>query len=120
MLFNKKQEKQPENLKEVLKKIKELEKHINKLSKDLEISQEQSLNSFSKVRVSRFNLFSDMGGDQSFTIVFLNRRNNGFILTSLYGREEARVFTKPIINGKSEYQLLEEESKNLNELLKNG
>ena len=41
----------------------------------------------------------------------LNEEGNGVVLSSLYSRERMSIFAKPIKNGKSEYELTEEESK---------
>jgi hypothetical protein len=111
MIFGKKNKNSEElkDLGEAIKYIKALEAKINSLEQRIKIEEEQSLNNFSKFSILRFNSFSDMGGDQSFVIALLNKKNNGFILTSLFRKDNTRVFTKPIINGISEYQLLKEE-----------
>ncbi len=57
----------------------------------------------------RFNPFPDQGSNQSFAIGMLNEEGNGVVLSSLYSRERMSVFAKPIKNGKSEYELTEEE-----------
>jgi len=97
------------NAKEVIKYIEALENKITLLEDRIKKQEEDSLNNFSKFSILRFNSFSDMGGDQSFTIALLNKKSNGFILTSLFHKDTQRVFTKPIVNGISKYQLLKEE-----------
>lgn len=62
-----------------------------------------------KVGLVRYNPFSDAGGDQSFALALLNDRLDGIVISSLYGRDINRVYTKSIKNGKSQYQLTEEE-----------
>ncbi len=71
------------------------------------------------IGVVRFNAFEDMGSDLSFAVALLDSSHNGVVLSSLYGRNEARVYAKPIINGKSKYLLTEEETKALEEAEKN-
>ena len=61
--------------------------------------------------LERYRAFKDVGGDQSFSLVLLDAENNGFILTSIYGREESRVFAKRIVEGKATHPLSEEERK---------
>ena len=121
-MFLKRKKKKPiaEDLKGAIKYIETLENRINVLEDSLKEYKENSLNNFSKIFVARFNPFKEMGGDQSFSIVILNDKNNGFILTSLYGREDTRIFTKPINNGISEYQLLSEEEKALQKAIKSN
>ena len=41
----------------------------------------------------------------------LNEEGDGVVLSSLYSRERMSIFAKPIKNGKSEYELTEEEKK---------
>lgn len=63
-----------------------------------------------KIGVIRFNPFKDIGGDQSFSIAFLNGKNNGLTISSLYTREGTRIYAKSILEGKTEkYPLTEEE-----------
>lgn len=63
----------------------------------------------SRVGVVRFNPFDDTGADLSFAVALLNDRSNGVILTSLWGRDEVRVYAKPVANGDSAHALSPEE-----------
>jgi len=119
MIFTKK-EKDPEKLKDLedaIKYIKALEKKIDVLEERIKTDEKISQNNFSKFSILRFNSFANMGGNQSFTLTLLNKKNNGFILTSLFHKDGTRVFTKPIKNGISEYQLLKEEETTLKQAL---
>jgi len=112
MIFQKKKNlDEAKNVLELIEYVKKLEQKIVLLENRIKEGETKALQNFSKFSISRFNSFSDMGGDQSFTLTLLNEKNNGFILTSLFRNDTSRVFTKPIINGISEYQLLEEEEK---------
>lgn len=62
-----------------------------------------------KVGVVRFNPFGDSGGNFSFSLALLNEHNSGVVITSMYGREQNRIYTKSLENGKSEAQLTLEE-----------
>jgi hypothetical protein len=62
-----------------------------------------------KVGVVRFNAFPDTGSDLSFAIAILDGRNNGVVLSSLFGRSESRIYAKPIQGGVSTYPLSDEE-----------
>jgi len=101
--------KEPKNLKEIFNYIKDLEENIENVSKGLQNVKEMAILSLQKVGVVRFNPFKDAGGDQSFSIALLDANNNGFVITSIYGREGNRVFAKPVKDGKSNYSLSEEE-----------
>lgn len=57
----------------------------------------------------RFNPFRDAGGDQSFALALADRHGNGVVLSSLYGRDGARIYGKPLAAWASPYPLTEEE-----------
>lgn len=61
------------------------------------------------VGVVRFNAFAYEGSDLSFSIAITDENSTGFVLTSIYGREESRVYAKPLDHGTSIYHLTEEE-----------
>jgi len=50
-----------------------------------------------------------MGGNLSFSIALLNGENSGAIITTIYGREESRVYLKPVQKGESDFPLSPEE-----------
>lgn len=110
-MFNlfKKAKKQPKNLKEVLSQFSDLQKRFGQIEKELEDLKKQNKLNIQKVGVVRFNPFREGGPDQSFSAAFLDANNSGVVITSLYTREENRVYGKPIKDGVSEYQLSEEE-----------
>ncbi len=89
--------------------FKGLEKNLEKLSQDLETLKKESQFSVQKMGVVRFNPFSEIGGDQSFSAAFLDGNDNGLVITSLYTREGNRVYGKPIKKGASEHSLSQEE-----------
>jgi hypothetical protein len=110
MIFSRKTKREiPTDIKEIFGLVENLEKKVAFLEKELEQHKKASLSNISKIEIKRFNPYKDMGSDHSVSITMLDGNNNGFILTSLYAREDMRIFTKPINNGISEYPLLKEE-----------
>jgi ethanolamine utilization protein EutQ (cupin superfamily) len=109
-----KKKKEPESLKEVLKEFSQLKKEFNKILKEFEILKEKEKFKIQKVGIVRFNPFKDTGGNQSFSVALLDGKDDGIVITSLYTRDENRVFAKPIKNGNSEFLLLEEEKEAIN------
>ena len=107
--FFQKKKKEPENFQEVLAQFKDLENNFEKLSQDLENFKKESQLSLQKVGIVRFNPFSEVGGDQSFSIALLDGNDDGVVITSLYSREGNRIYGKPIKAGQSEYSLSKEE-----------
>lgn len=61
--------------------------------------------------LERYRAFKDVGGDQSFSLALLDAHRDGVILTSIYGRDEARIFAKKIRAGVSVHPLSEEEKR---------
>jgi len=109
--FFKKQKKEPKDLKEILEQFKVLEGSFDKLSLEFENLKKEHQFSVQKVGIIRFNPFSEVGGDQSFSIALLDGNDDGLVITSFYTREGNRVYGKPIKNGKSQYALSQEEIK---------
>ena len=68
-----------------------------------------------KVGVVRFNPFDDGGGNFSFSLALLDGHDNGVIITSMYGRQQNRIYTKKISQGASETALTEEEQQAMQE-----
>lgn len=65
------------------------------------------------VGLVRFNAFPDSGGSQSFAIALINESGDGVILSSLYSREKVSIFSKPLKEHRSLFELTEEEKKAL-------
>ncbi len=102
------------NLEEVIVQhshsIKSLDKEIQELYVISNQINGLAYRGLHKVALVRFNPFSDVGGDQSFSLALLNGKNNGVVVSSLFTRDGARIYSKSIIGGKSEkYPLTEEE-----------
>ncbi len=110
----KKAKKEPENIQEVLEILRKSDAAIQDVSVRLKVLEEKNPLVFQKLGMVRFNPFGEVGGDQSFSIALLDGRGNGFVVTSLYGREGNRVYAKPIENGQSKYQLSDEEKEAIN------
>jgi hypothetical protein len=101
------------NLEEVMMKLGEQMKEIQEAEEKIKnhlIVVDQRLNkSIRSVETVRFNPFLDAGGNQSFAISFLNDEGDGVVMSSLYARDRMSIFAKPIVKGKSEFELSEEE-----------
>ena len=82
---------------------------INELKKTHTSFNKQLRQCIQRIGVVRYNAFDHMGSDQSFSIALLNEAGNGFVLTSLYGRNTSSSFAKPLKSGRSVYPLSDEE-----------
>ncbi len=62
-----------------------------------------------RLGIVRFNAFTDVGSDQSFSVALLDDFGDGVVITSIFLREGCRVYAKPVVNGESKYTLSAEE-----------
>jgi hypothetical protein len=62
-----------------------------------------------KVGVVRYDAFEDVGGRLSFSCALLDEHGSGVVMTSINGRQDTRVYAKPISEGRSPYNLSIEE-----------
>ena len=91
-----------ENIKSLQDQQIASQKHLEELQTALNLAVQ-------KVGLVRFNPFAESGGNFSFCLALLDNTDSGIVITSMHGREQNRVYTKKINNGKSEVQLTEEE-----------
>ncbi|MCL5676662.1 MAG: DUF4446 family protein [Firmicutes bacterium] len=61
------------------------------------------------VGIVRFNAFHEVGSDLSFAVALLDGKLNGVVISSLYGRDDSRIYAKPLTQGGSSYALTPEE-----------
>lgn len=61
------------------------------------------------VGLVRFDAFDDVGGMQSFALALLDPSADGVVISSLHGRGVNRVYVKPIIAGRCDAPLADEE-----------
>jgi hypothetical protein len=68
--------------------------------------------SIQSVETIRFNPFKGIGegGNQSFATSFVSEKGDGVVISSLYSRERVSIFSKPIKNFHSTFDLTEEET----------
>jgi len=63
----------------------------------------------SRVAVTRYDAFEDMGGALSFSAALLDEDGNGLVLSAINGRSETRAYAKPVAASRSEHTLSAEE-----------
>lgn len=102
---------------DLIKKVQALEAQLQQTTKEFEAFKKSMRRAITKIGITRFNPFKEMGGDQSFSIALLDEQHNGVIVTSYYGRELNRVYAKPIQRGGSELELSEEEKEAINQAI---
>lgn len=93
----------------LLGRIERLEKAartLNAIDKRQQLQVEASVR---RVGLLRYDAFEDVGGRLSFSCALLDEHGNGVVLTSINGRQETRVYAKPVTAGTSSYNLSSEE-----------
>lgn len=91
------------------KETMEARRSLQDLDSRMEEARDRLRDSVQHVGIVRFNPFRDAGGDQSFCIALLDETRDGVVISSLYARDGVRVYGKPVVKGKSTYQLSKEE-----------
>ena len=94
---------------EQIKRTNETNAKIKKLAEDNDRIRKDLSQCIQKVGVVRFNPYGDVGGNQSFAIALLDNSLNGIVILSLYSRDNVRIYSKSIKEGRSEYTLSKEE-----------
>jgi hypothetical protein len=89
--------------------LKRLEQAIRSLHTTDKRQAEELATTVRRVALLRYDAFEDVGGRLSFSCALLDDRGNGVVLTSINGRQETRVYAKPITEGRSGYNLSSEE-----------
>jgi len=107
-------------LDEIFEETKNNKNEIQEIKKVISHLTDLAEKGIQKIGIIRFNPFKDTGGDLSFSLALLDYYNNGVVISSLHGREETRIYAKPIINGKSQYNLSVEEEKALKKAMSNN
>lgn len=101
------------NIEELLiqidKEIKDIHRDIGLIERNISAIETKLTFAIQKIGFIRYNAFRDMGSELSFSIALLDNFQNGFVLTSIYGRESSVSYAKPINNGVSRIPLSPEE-----------
>ena len=69
------------------------------------------------VGLVRYDAFEDVGGRLSFSCALLDDHGSGVVMTSINGRQDTRVYAKPIAEGRSSYNLSVEEEEAIRQAL---
>jgi hypothetical protein len=105
-------------LQDLFKELRKVEEGVVENREKMKEMSEVLATATQGVGVIRFNAFQDTGSDLSFAVALLDAHRNGVVISSIYGREESRTYAKPVSDGKSSYQLGEEEREAMRRALK--
>ncbi len=106
-----------ENMEEIILKrfaeINVLKKNTKTVADSLSAIDEMVQASFQKCGLVKYDAFDDIGGNLSFALAVLTKKNNGFVLNSVHGKEGCYTYLKEIVNGESYISLGAEEQQAL-------
>jgi Protein of unknown function (DUF4446) len=89
--------------------MQRLERAIRALHATDKKQQVEIEGSVRNVALLRYDAFEDVGGRLSFSCAMLDEHGSGVVLTSINGRQETRVYAKPVTGGVSTHNLSIEE-----------
>jgi hypothetical protein len=98
---------------QIQRELRSLSERAQSLETELAVSKRH-------VGMVRYDAFEDVGGSQSFALAIYDDGGNGAILNGVVGRADARVYCKPLVNGRSERNLSQEEQRAIREARDSG
>jgi hypothetical protein len=93
-----------------LGEVRGLRGEVAELRRHTDLLRELDREAISRIGTVRFDAFEDMGGQLSFSVALLNESGSGVVVTSINGRQDTRVYAKPVSGGDSGHNLSEEEA----------
>jgi hypothetical protein len=104
-----------ENLEEILNglfaKIEEMDQSHGGIREEINGLKNSITTVKGRMGLVRFSAFDQQGSDLSFSLALLDEEQNGVVLTSLFGRDDSRIYAKPVENAQSIYNLTDEEKR---------
>ena len=90
-----------------------LKTNVEKNKKDIRTLYKKLESAYQKSGLIKYDAFSQMGGQLSFSLALLDENNNGFIINSVHSAEGCYSYTKEIKNGECSLELGKEEAEAL-------
>jgi hypothetical protein len=97
-----------------------LEEEIRFLQSDMADAQAKIQTAKRHFGLVRYDAFDDVAGNQSFALAMVDDDGNGVVVSGIVGRMEGRVYSKPIVNYRSDRTLSREEQRALQEAQTGG
>ncbi len=105
---------------EHLREKMRLEDEILQLQGEMKVVQAKVQTAKRHFGLVRYDAFDDVGGQQSFALAMIDDDGNGVVITGIVGRMDERVYSKPIVNYRTDRALAREEQKALQEAQSGG
>jgi hypothetical protein len=91
-----------------------------RLGERLAAAEERLQGAISHSAVVRYDALDEMSGRQSSSVALLDGRRNGVVLSTIAQRDQARLYAKPVVAGRSELALSPEEEEAVSRALGGG
>lgn len=103
-----------EEIRERFSQIKDMRERQEKTEGDVRRIFLNLNKTYQKSAILKYNAFREMGGNLSFVMVFLDKKNNGFLLNSVHSTTAGSyMYAKEIKDGKADVELSPEERETL-------
>jgi hypothetical protein len=103
-----------------LRERMQVQTQIDGLTSQLRILEDKVQGSKRHLGLVKYDAFEDVGGNQSFAMALYDDRGDGALITSLIGRTDCRVYCKPLVGGRSERSLSQEEQRAIHDAANPG
>lgn len=100
-----------------LDEIEHLEKKNEKIVKKIMEIDQTILGTYQKMAIVKYDAFREMGGNLSFVLAMLDKKNSGFLLNSVHSRDACYTYIKDVDKGSVKVELSEEERQALQEAI---
>jgi hypothetical protein len=101
-----------------LKRVEQTGQMLDMLQGTLRELELRLGHTYQSVGLVRFNPFSDMGGDQSFALAIVDSFGDGFVMSSLHGRANTRVYAKTVKRGQAGQTVSNEEQQAIEQAMR--
>ncbi|HUG88845.1 MAG TPA: DUF4446 family protein, partial [Actinomycetota bacterium] len=97
-------------LEEHARAIQQLRGAVKQLAETDARVREHLARSVQRVGLIRYDAFEDMGGQLSFSLALLDEAGDGVVVSAINGRQDTRVYAKPVRAADSQHNLSDEEA----------
>lgn len=109
------------NLEEMLRAhldtVQGTSRRMDVLEQTVAVLQSQMPACLRHAHLIRYDAFEDVGGEQSFSLALLDAVGSGLVLTSVYSRNDVRVYAKSIQAGNASHALSQDEERLLRQAI---
>lgn len=92
-----------------------VERESERLDGRMSAAEERLDGAVTHSAVVRYDAFNETSGRQSSSVALLDDRGDGVVLSAILQRDQARVYAKPVVAGRSALELSPEETEAMDE-----